>query len=82
MARMRACAIIPAAGQGRRFGSPKQFLMLEGKPLFLYALEAFETSPLIEEISLVVPEGEEAFVQEMVNRSARTKVKKILAGLK
>lgn len=35
--------IVVAAGRGTRFGSdkPKQFLMLRGKPVLVYALEAF-----------------------------------------
>lgn len=31
-----------AAGQGRRFGGPKQFVRVKGRPLLYYSLHAFE----------------------------------------
>ncbi len=43
---MKNYGIVLAAGKGKRMGSKisKQFLDLNGKPLFFYALEAFENS--------------------------------------
>lgn len=67
---MNVIAIIPAAGQGKRFGAAKQFQSLGGKPLLLYTLEAFEKCGTVQGICLVVPE------QEI--KAART----LLAGLK
>ncbi|MBI3812140.1 MAG: 2-C-methyl-D-erythritol 4-phosphate cytidylyltransferase [Nitrospirae bacterium] len=57
----RVAAIIPAAGFGRRMGhsTPKQFLLLNGIPILVYTLKVFESSPLIDEICLVVPPGME-----------------------
>ncbi len=54
---MKAAAIIVAAGAGRRFGSPvpKQFLKLEGKPVFSWSIEAFRGVRDICQIILVVP---------------------------
>ena len=34
-------AIIPAAGQGRRFGAQKQFKKLKGLPLVFYSVKQF-----------------------------------------
>lgn len=44
---MSAChALIPAAGVGRRFGaeSPKQYAMLDGKPLVAHAIERLQAA--------------------------------------
>ena len=43
-------ALVPAAGQGRRFGGevPKQYLEVAGKPLIVHALDALLAHPGIE----------------------------------
>jgi 2-C-methyl-D-erythritol 4-phosphate cytidylyltransferase len=58
--------VLAAAGTGSRFGSdiPKQFLPLEGKPLYLHALEHF--SSFFEVAVLVIPEGWEEEVETQV----------------
>lgn len=51
--------IIPAGGQGTRFGGmlPKQFLEVRpGQPLLRYPLESFHDLPEVESIVLVLPE--------------------------
>ncbi len=50
----RVSAIIVAAGEGKRFGSPKQFASLGGKPLLDWCLEAFESHEEVDEVVLVV----------------------------
>ncbi len=52
---MKTSAILLAAGKGNRFGGPKQFLMVHGKPVYAYSLERF--LPLVDEVILVIPEG-------------------------
>lgn len=54
------CAIIVAAGSGTRFGSPipKQFLEIGGKPLLIHTLEKFENCAAIDEIILILSDGE------------------------
>jgi 2-C-methyl-D-erythritol 4-phosphate cytidylyltransferase len=54
----RVVALIPSAGRGRRFGRPieKQFIPLADKPLLSHTLEAFQRSPFIQGIMLVVPD--------------------------
>lgn len=37
---MRTWAVVVAAGSGSRFGAPKQFAELDGKPLVQYAIDA------------------------------------------
>ncbi|MCL2389871.1 MAG: 2-C-methyl-D-erythritol 4-phosphate cytidylyltransferase [Endomicrobia bacterium] len=53
---MRAAAIIVAAGSGKRFGShtPKQFLKLKDKPVFLWSVEAFASLKVFKQIIIVV----------------------------
>ena len=55
----KIAAILLAAGKGRRMESDvrKQYMLLDGKPLIWYALDAFEKSP-VDEIILVVGKGE------------------------
>jgi 2-C-methyl-D-erythritol 4-phosphate cytidylyltransferase/2-C-methyl-D-erythritol 2,4-cyclodiphosphate synthase len=52
---VKAGAIIPAAGEGRRMGGvPKLFLPLGGKPLILHTLRPFLQNPNIKEIVVAV----------------------------
>ena len=52
----RVSAIIPAAGEGSRFGEKKQFKILNGEPLWAHTLKPFILSNLIDEIIFVVEE--------------------------
>jgi 2-C-methyl-D-erythritol 4-phosphate cytidylyltransferase len=54
---MKNAAIIVAAGSGKRFGSrvPKQFLNLNGSPMFLWSVEAFASIKSFKQIIVVVP---------------------------
>lgn len=47
-------AVVVAAGAGKRFGGPKQFASLGGKPVLERTLEAFETHPEVGAIVLVL----------------------------
>jgi 2-C-methyl-D-erythritol 4-phosphate cytidylyltransferase len=51
--------VLVAAGKGLRLGAPmpKQFLPLEGRPLFSYSLRLFDSLPFVSQIVLVLPEG-------------------------
>jgi len=51
----RIGAVLLMGGEGRRFGSvmPKQFHLLDGKPLYRYALEALVEVGIFDEIVLV-----------------------------
>ena len=52
-------AIIAAAGKGERFGGgiPKQFALVEGKPLLTYTLEVFDKTDAVTDIVVTVPDG-------------------------
>ncbi|MBI2981336.1 MAG: 2-C-methyl-D-erythritol 4-phosphate cytidylyltransferase, partial [Deltaproteobacteria bacterium] len=73
-------AIIPSAGQGRRFGALKQFLSLGERPILLYALEVFSSCPLIQGIGLVVPEAEIEKTRGLLGSSFGGKIKMIAGG--
>ncbi len=76
-------AIILAAGSGRRMeaDTPKQYIELLGKPMMVYSLEVFQACPQIDDIILVVAEGDEEYVQkEIVDAYHLGKVRKVIAG--
>lgn len=77
---MRAIAIIPAAGLGKRFGAKKQFLSLSGKPVLIHTLQAFEDAPSIHEIYVAVPEAEIDSVRNLINDYNLQKIKQVVAG--
>lgn len=49
-------AIVVAAGQGTRFGSemPKQFLLLQNRPIIVHALERLQSAATVRQIVVVV----------------------------
>lgn len=79
---MSVLAIIPAAGTGIRMGgaTPKQFLSLEGVPIFVHTLRKFAASEAIDEIFLGVrPEEMERALQEIAKENF-AKTVRVLAG--
>ena len=80
---MKAAAVIAAGGSGSRFENqvPKQFLPIHDKPLIHYTIEAFENTPSIEEIIIVLPETSMATFQDTVLSGANfKKIKKTVVG--
>ena len=80
---VKCAAIVLAAGQGSRMGTKvqKQYLEILGKPVLYYSLDAFEQSDIIDEIILVVGEGQEAYCQkEIVDKYGFEKVTKVVLG--
>lgn len=78
----RIGAVVLAGGQGKRMHSKvqKQYLMLGGRPLITYALEAFENSG-VDEVVLVTGAGEEAYARRgLVEAYGFSKVKAVVAG--
>lgn len=77
-------AVVLAAGRGKRMGTKiaKQYLEIGSRPLLYYTLLAFEKSPLIDAIVLVV--GDAAQISycknEIINAYHFQKVGKITAG--
>ena len=78
----RVGAVVLAGGQGRRMQShvQKQYMMLGGRPLIVYALKAFEKSA-VDEIVLVTGAGEEDYArQQIVDTYGIRKITAVVAG--
>ncbi len=83
MQKAKCTAIVLAAGQGKRMGSTvqKQYLEILGKPVLFYSLYTFQNSEIIDEIILVVGDGQEEYCKkEIVDKYQFNKVGKIVAG--
>ncbi len=80
--KMKTTAIVLAAGQGKRMQSDvhKQYLLIKGKPVLFYCLNALEES-FIDEVILVTGKGEEEYCrQEIIERFGFKKVSRIVEG--
>lgn len=75
-------AIIIAGGVGTRMGLdiPKQFVQVNGKPVLLYTLEAFEKHPMVDAIELVLLDGWEDVVWAYAKQYSISKLKWIVKG--
>ena len=83
MQKEKCTAIVLSAGQGKRMGTKvqKQYLEIEGKPVLDYSLHAFEQSPIIDEIVLVVGENQKEYCEkEIISKYQLSKVKRIVQG--
>ena len=80
---MSVLAIIPAAGTGIRMGgnTPKQFLSLEGIPIFVHTLRKFDASEAIDEIFLGLrPEEMDRAFQEIAKQNFIKPVRLVAGG--
>ena len=80
---MKNIAVILAGGTGSRMGSPvpKQFLELEGEPVVLHSLKAFEQARGIDGIAIVVhPDWMELMVKLVQGRVWRIEPRLIAGG--
>jgi len=61
----KAYALIPAAGTGSRVGAalPKQYLEIAGRPLLYHALLALAQHPRIEQVFVVLAQGDDRFAR-------------------
>lgn len=78
----KTAAVVLAGGRGKRMNSDvqKQYLQLNGKPLIVYALEAFEAGPVDEVVLVTGAEDVEWAQQEIVRAYQFKKVKQVVAG--
>lgn len=75
----RPCiAVLLAGGSGSRYNQqlPKQFSLLNGRPLFYYALDAFNACAQIDEIRLIVPAAMEQKATELADKGGWNKLRK------
>lgn len=75
-------AIVIAGGVGSRMGAtiPKQFVEVDGKPVLIYTLEAFESHPKVDVIELVLIEGWERDMMLWRSKFGLSKLKWIVPG--
>lgn len=79
---MKVLAIIPAAGVGIRMGggTPKQFLSLEGVPIFVHTLRKFVGADPIDEIFLALRGEDMDRVVTDIDREHFAKPVRLVAG--
>lgn len=73
-------AVIVAAGNSTRMGVPKQFLLLQGRPLLAHTLAAFQNSDAVHEIIVVARCEDIKTVQELSQTQGITKLKQVVVG--
>lgn len=80
--RLKIAAIVVAAGSGSRMNSQekKQFMDLNGLPVLIYSLRAFEKNPAIDQITVVTGEEDMDRVLRLCVEYRISKVKNIAPG--
>lgn len=80
--RQRNIALIVAGGFGTRanLSMPKQFSIVEDKPVLVHTLEIFNRNRQIDEIMVVVLEGWESVVERYIEQFNLNKVKHLVTG--
>lgn len=75
-------AIILLAGKGTRFdaNTPKQFIEINGKPLFVYCVQTFENCPLIDSITLVTAKEYVGLVKDLIGKYNLKKINNVVVG--
>ncbi len=75
-------AVIVAAGRGTRMGTKesKQYLPINGKPILVYTLEAFEKAVDVSTVVLVVSQEDIVHCQSYIEKYGLTKISAIVAG--
>lgn len=81
----KTAALIVAAGRGARSGGaiPKQFAAVGGRPMVEWSLAAFGAHPSIDEVLVVVGEGQEGFLRDRQRwaRGGATRRESVANGL-
>lgn len=79
---MSNIALILAGGSGNRMGQdiPKQFMHVDGCPIIIHTMKAFQNHPGIDGIAVVCLEGWETVLQLYANQFFITKLKWIFLG--
>lgn len=78
---MRSCgAVVLAAGSAQRMGFDKMTVMLDGIPVLIRAISAFERSPLINEVVVVTREDRLAEIADLCQQYQLKKVTAVVSG--
>jgi 2-C-methyl-D-erythritol 4-phosphate cytidylyltransferase len=79
---MKKQVIVVAGGKGLRMGAdvPKQFLLLNGKPVLMHTLEAFYRYDSAIRIILVIPSEQQSYWQELCKKQAFQIEHQVVAG--
>ncbi|MRJ78067.1 SDR family NAD(P)-dependent oxidoreductase [Aeromicrobium sp. SMF47] len=82
MTQLRNVAVILAGGTGTRVGLsiPKQLIKIAGKTIIEHTIAAFEASPLIDEIVILMTPGHLDPVRAIVQNGGYDKVSQIVEG--
>jgi 2-C-methyl-D-erythritol 4-phosphate cytidylyltransferase len=86
---MNVSVILPAAGLGTRMGRPapekagvsrKQFMLLDGAPIFLHTLRKFARCERVTEMALAVRAGDVTWVRELLSEEKLGKPVRVVEG--
>jgi 2-C-methyl-D-erythritol 4-phosphate cytidylyltransferase len=86
---MSVAVILPAAGLGTRMGrtspenagvSRKQFMLLDGSPIFLHTVRKFAKCPRVAEIVLAVRAEDLEWVEELLRNEKLAKPARVVEG--
>ena len=73
-------AVILAAGSSTRMGTDKSVLTLDGIPVIIRAVQAFEKHDLVDEIIVVTKEESVPMIADLCAQYALKKVRRVMAG--
>ncbi len=79
---VRIYAALLGGGIGKRMGTetPKQYLTVKDIPVFIYTIQKFENSPVINRILLVVPANWTSKTKELLNKYGIKKIYDVIPG--
>ncbi len=86
---MRVAVILPAAGLGTRMGrqtaetsgtSRKQFMLLDGSPIFLHTIRKFGCCPSVSEIIVALRSEDIGWVETLLSGERLAKPVRVVAG--
>lgn len=79
---MKNIAIIPAAGDGKRFdgATSKLFALLGDRPILAWTLQAFERSSEVDEVMIAIRPEDQEQVSQLVSKSGFRKVTQMISG--
>jgi 2-C-methyl-D-erythritol 4-phosphate cytidylyltransferase len=86
---MNVAVILPAAGLGTRMGrsspekagtSRKQFMLLDGSPIFLHTVRKFARVPRVSEIVLAVRAEDREWVEDLLKQEKLGKPARVVEG--